>query len=67
MRELSGDNTFVVALRVDENGDLSFAMDGGIIEIRFAADEPSAMHEVRIADALEAEFASWEAFEGPDS
>ena len=68
MRELSGDNTFVVALRVDEDGDLSFAMDGSIIEIRFAAaDEPSAMHEVRIAEAEDAEFAPWEASEGPDS
>ena len=29
MRELSGDNTFVVGLRVDEDGDLRFAISGG--------------------------------------
>ena len=58
MRELSGDNTFVVGLRVDEDGDLRFAISGSIIEIRFAADDqPRALHEVRIAEAEEAEFA----------
>ena len=36
MRELSGDNTFVVGLRVDEDGDLRFAVGGGVLEIRFA-------------------------------
>ena len=67
MRELGGDRTFVVALRVDEDGDLGFAMGGSIIEIRFAADdEPSAMREVRIADSEEAELASWETAEGPE-
>ena len=46
MRELSGDNTFVVGLRVDEDGDLSFAISGSIIEIRFAGDdEPIALRE----------------------
>ena len=40
MRErLSGDNTFLVALRVDEEGDLRFAIGGGILEIRFAPDD----------------------------
>ena len=29
MRELSGDNTFVVGLRVDEDGDLRFAISAG--------------------------------------
>ena len=61
MRELSGDNTFVVGLRVDEDGDLRFAISGSIIEIRFAADdEPLALREVRIAEAEEAEFAPWQ-------
>jgi hypothetical protein len=62
MRELSEDNTFVVGLRVDEDGDLRFAVSGGIIEICFADDdEPSALREVRIAEAEEAEFAPWQA------
>ena len=67
MRELSGDNTFVVGLRVDEDGDLCFAISGSIIEIRFAADdEPLALREVRIAEAEEAEFAPWQASGGPE-
>ena len=62
MRELSGDNTFVVGLRVDEDGDLGFAIGGSIIEICFADDdEPLALREVRIAEAAEAEFDPWEA------
>ena len=67
MRELSGDNTFVVGLRVDEDGDLRFAISDSIIEIRFATDdEPLALREVRIAEAEEAEFAPWQASEGPE-
>ena len=67
MRELSEDNTFVVGLRVDEDGDLRFAVSGGIIEIRFADDdEPSALRQVRIAEAEEAEFAPWQASAGPE-
>ena len=67
MRELSGDNTFVVGLRVDEDGDLRFAINGGILEIRFAADdEPLALREVRIAEAEEAEFAPWQASGAPE-
>ena len=67
MRELSGDNTFIVGLRVDEDGDLRFAVSGGILEIRFAADdEPLALREVRIAEAEEAEFAPWQASGGPE-
>jgi hypothetical protein len=59
MRELSRDNTFVVGLRVDEDGDLGFAVGGSIIEIRFAAnDEPLALREVRISDA---EDSPWQA------
>ena len=61
MRELSGDSTFVVGLRVDEDGDLRFAISEGVLEIRFAADdEPLALREVRIAEAEEAEFAPWQ-------
>ncbi|HWM63542.1 MAG TPA: hypothetical protein VNP96_06070 [Solirubrobacterales bacterium] len=67
MRELSGDNTFVVGLRVDEDGDLRFAISGSVIEIRFAADdEPLALREVRIAEAEEAEFAPWQASGAPE-
>jgi hypothetical protein len=67
MRELSGDNTFVVGLRVDEDGDLCFALSASIIEIRFAGDdEPAALREVRIAEAEEAEFAPWHASGGPE-
>ena len=67
MRELSGDNTFIVGLRVDEDGDLRFAISDSIIEIRFATDdEPLALREVRIAEAEEAEFAPWQASEGPE-
>ena len=67
MRELSGDNTFIVGVRVDEDGDLRFAVSGGIIEISFADDdEPSALREVRIAEAEEAEFAPWQASGGPE-
>ena len=67
MRELSGDNTFVVGLRVDEGGDLCFAVSGGVLEIRFAADdEPLALREVRVAEAEEAEFAPWQASGEPE-
>ena len=67
MRELSGDNTFVVGLRVDEDGDLRFAVGGGVLEIRFAADdEPLALREVSIAEAEEAEFAPWQESGGPE-
>jgi hypothetical protein len=67
MRELSGDNTFVVGLRVDEDGDLRFAISGSIIEIRFAADdEPFALREVLIAEAEEAQFAPWQASGEPE-
>jgi hypothetical protein len=60
MREPSGDITFVVGLRVDEDGDLRFAVSERIIEMRFAADdEPLALRELRIAEAEEAEFAPW--------
>ena len=43
---LSGDNTFLVGLQVDEEGDLRFAIGGGILEIRFAPDdEPLAVRK----------------------
>ena len=67
MSDVSGDKTFVVGLRVDEDGDLRIAISGSIIEIRLAADdEPLALREVRIAEAEEAEFAPWQASGGPE-
>ncbi len=68
MRErLSGDNTFLVGLRVDEEGDRRFAIGGGILEIRFAPDDaPLAVREVRIAEAEEAEFGPWQAYRAPE-
>ena len=66
MRELSGDNTFIVGLRVDEDGDPRLAISDSIIEIRFAADdEPFALREVLIAEA-EAQFAPWQASGEPE-
>jgi len=59
MREFTGDRTFVVGLRVNEDGDMQFAIGGGMLEIRFAADEsPLALREVRVAEPDVAEFAS---------
>lgn len=67
MSEFSGDKTFVVGLRVDEDGDLRFALSGSILEIRFAADdEPLALREVLVSEAEEAEFARWQASGGPE-
>ena len=68
MPELSGDNTFVLGLRVDEDGDLRLAISGSIIEICFAADDqPCALREVHIAEADEAEFVPWQASGDRDS
>lgn len=60
------DSTFLVGLQVDEDGDLRFAIGAGILELRFADDEPLALREVRIAEAEEAEFAPWHASGGPE-
>jgi hypothetical protein len=61
MRELSGNHTFVVGLRVNEDGEMQFAPAGGILEIRRAADEtPLALREVQVADGEGAEFAPWQ-------
>ena len=67
MRESSEYNTLVVGLEVDVDGDLRFALSGGILEIAFAADdEPLALREVRIAEAEEAELAPWQASGGTE-
>ncbi len=66
MHELSGHSTFVLGLRVDEDGDLRFAIGDSVIEIRLTDDEqPLALREVRVAEVEDAEFASWEASAGP--
>jgi hypothetical protein len=66
MREPSGHSTFVVGLRVDEDGDLRFAIGDNVIEICLNADdEPVALRDVRIAEVEEAELAPWEA-SGPE-
>jgi hypothetical protein len=65
MLDLSGNSTFVVGLGVDEDGDLRLALSGGILEIRFAADdEPLALCEVRITEAEAAELGPWQASGG---
>lgn len=62
MRELSGHSTFVIGLRVDEDGDLRFAIGDNIIEICLTADdEPAALRKVGIAAVEEAELVPWEA------
>ena len=67
MQEPSGHNTFVVGLRVDEDGDLRFAISDSVIEIWFAADEqPRALRELRVAEVEGAEFAPWEASGRPE-
>ena len=67
MREPSGNRTFVVGLRVNEDGEMQFAASGGILEIRFAADEsPLALREVRVAEPDEAELAPWQLAEPPE-
>ena len=67
MREPSGNRTFVVGLRVNEDGEMQFAISGGILEMRLAADEsPLALCEVRIAELDEAESAPWQLAEPPE-
>ena len=62
MRELSEHSTFVIGLRVDEDGDLRFAIGDNIIEICLTADdEPVALREFGIADAEALELVPWEA------
>lgn len=62
MHELSGHSTFVIGLRVDEDGDLRFAVGDRVIEICFDADdEPIALREVSIAEVEEVESVPWEA------
>jgi hypothetical protein len=60
VREFTGNRTFVIRLRVNDDGDMQFAISGGMLEIRFGADEsPLALREVRVAEPDVAEFASW--------
>ena len=67
MREPSGNRTFVVGLRVNEDGEMQFAMSGGILEIRLAADEsPLALREVRVSELDEAESVPWQLAEPPE-
>jgi hypothetical protein len=61
MREFSGQSTFVLGLRVDEDGDLRFAIGDSVIEIYLNDDdEPLAMREVGLAEIQEAELAPWD-------
>ena len=67
MREPGGNRTFVVGLQVNEDGEMQFAVGGGILEIRFAADEsPLALRAVRVAEPDEAELAPWQFAEPPE-
>ena len=67
MRESSGNRTFVVGLRVNEDGEMQFAMSGGILEIRLAADEsPLALRRVRVAELDEPESVAWQLAEPPE-
>ena len=62
MRESSGHSTFVLGLRVDEDGDLRFAIGDSVIELCLTdEDEPLAMREVGLAETKEAGLAPWEA------
>ena len=58
MGELSGHSTFVIGLRVDEDGDLRFAAGDNVIEMWLSADDvPLAMRKVRLAEAEETDLA----------
>lgn len=64
MHELGGYSTFFIGLRVDEDGDLRFAIGDGVIEACFSADdEPLSLREVRVAEPEETELAPWGASE----
>ena len=67
MSELSGHSTFVLGLRVDEDGDLRFAIGDSVIEISLTADdEPLTMREVSVAEVEQAELAPWQASGRPE-
>ena len=67
MRKPSGNRTFVVGLRVNEDGEMQFAMSCDILEIRLAADEsPLALREVRVAELDVAESVPWQLAEPPE-
>jgi len=62
MREPGGHSTFVIGLRVDEDGDLRFAIGDNVIEICLTADDdPVALREVSLVDVHEPELVPWEA------
>jgi hypothetical protein len=66
MGELDGHSTFLLGLRVDEDGDLRFAVGDSVIEICLTADdELLTMREVIVAEVEESELAPWEALDGP--
>ena len=66
MRE-NDHSTFVLGLRVDEDGDLRFAVGDSVIEMCLGADdEPLMLREVRVAELEESEVAPWEAPAGPE-
>jgi hypothetical protein len=66
MPEPNGHSTFVLGLRVDEDGDLRFAIGDSVIEICLTDDdEPLAMRTVGVAEVAEAELAPWKAPGGP--
>ena len=67
MGEHSERSTFVLGLRVDEDGDLRFAVSDSVIEMRLnAADEPLALRQVSLADVEEDQLAAWEHPGGPE-
>ena len=67
MSELGGHSTFVLGLRVDEDGDLRFAIGDSVIEISLTADdEPLTMREVRVAEVEQAGLAPWQASGRPE-
>ncbi len=67
MSEFRGHSTFVLGLRVDEDGDLRFAIGGSVIEICLTHDdEPMSMREVDLAEVKDAELVPWEASREPE-
>ena len=63
MHELSGHSTFLIGLRVDEDGHLRFAIGDCVIEMCLTDDDdPVALREVGIAEVDEVELVPWNAF-----
>ena len=62
MHELSGHSTFLIGLRVDEDGELRFAIGDRVIEMSLTQDDdPVALREVAIAELDEVELVPWKA------